>query len=248
VELKGLHRDVARIEQRKRSAAALLNALMGRPGSAPLGPAVDLEVTEIPVALVDLEKLAPEKRPEVLAGVHVVKRGQAYVDAASSRASWPSFMVGVDYWFMPTAEERHAYGAMVSINLPWLNPKHREEVRAAERATAADKRALDSVRNTVRYEVADALARYEAARKTYLISRIDVLPAARQSFEAAQAGFAPGRSNALELLDALQSLLQVRLDEVRELVDLKVAIADLERAIGTDLEEAPITKSQGTHP
>jgi hypothetical protein len=27
---------------------------------------------------------------------------------------WPSFMVGADYWFMPTMETQHAYGAMVS--------------------------------------------------------------------------------------------------------------------------------------
>ncbi len=247
VELKGLHRDLARIGQRKRSAAALLNTLMGREGMAPIGPAPDLEATEIRLSRAELVELSDGRRPEILAAGHGVAGRQAEASAARSRAAWPSFMVGLDYMLMPTAEERHGYGAMVSINLPWLNPKNREEARAAELATEGDRRALDSVKNTVRYEVIDAFARYEAARATYLITRDDLLPAALQSFEAGQAGFASGRgSSALALLDALQSLLEIRLDQARELVELKGAVADLERAVGADLDESPVSKQGAT--
>ena len=46
-------------------------------------------------------------------------------------------MVGVDYMYMPFMHEQHAYGAMISINLPWLNASRREEVEAAEHAASA---------------------------------------------------------------------------------------------------------------
>lgn len=249
VELQGLRRDIALLEQRKRSSEALLNALMSRPSHAPLGPPPSLVPTQLSVDLTELERIAEKARPEILAASHAVERSQANVDAADARATWPTFMIGVDYMYMPMAvEDKHGYGAMLSINLPWLNPRHREEVRAAERATAADRRAMEAVRITVRYEVADAWARYESMRARYEITKTDLLPAAEQSFEAAQAAFAGGNGSALALLDALQSLLDVRVDEARALVDLEAAIVDVERAVATDLQDAPLTDDQGAQP
>lgn len=248
VELKGLHRELARIEQRKRSATALLNATIARDANAPLGAVADLQPTELKVQLPALEAMVQSGRAEVVAAGHRVKRAQADVDLASSNATWPTIMAGIDYWFMPTLDERHGYGAMVSINLPWLSAKRREDVTVAERGVTADRRALEAIRIAVRYEVDDAFARYTAARATFLLTRDELVPTALQSFGAAQAGFAAGRGNALGLVDALRSLLQLRLEEVRELVDLKVAIADLERAIGADLEETAIAPSQGVQP
>lgn len=245
VELKGLHRELARIDQRKRSATALLNATIARDANAPLGAVADLQPTELKVELPALEAMVQSGRAEVVAAGHRVKRAQADVDLASSNARWPTVMAGIDYWFMPTLDERHGYGAMISINLPWLNAKRREDVTVAERGVTAERRALEAVRIAVRYEVDDAFARYTAARATYLLTRDELVPTALQSFGAAQAGFAAGRGNALGLVDALRSLLQLRLEEVRELVDLRIAIADLERAIGTDLEETAIAPSQG---
>lgn len=248
VELEGLHRDIARITQRKRSAAALLNSLMVRKADAPLGPAPDLEPSELDVTLADLEGVAAARRPERRAAEHAVKRSEASADAARRSARWPTLMVGVDYWFMPNMEERHAYAAMVSINLPWLNPRHGDEVRARERAVEADRHAAESVDLTVRYQVSDTFARYQAARETYLIARDNLVPAARQSFEAGQAGFASGSGNALALLDALRSLLEARLGEARALGELRASLTDLERAVGVDLEERRLSPRQGAEP
>lgn len=248
VELEGLHRDIARITQRKRSAAGLLNSLMGRRASEPLGPAPDVDPAELAVTLADLERLAADRRPERRAAEHAVRRSEASADAARGAARWPSLMVGLDYMFMPTLEERHGYGAMVSINLPWFNPRHRDEVRAREHAALADRSAAQSIDLAVRYQVSDAFARYEAARSTYLISRDNLVPAARQSFDAALAGLATGRGPALALLDALQSLLDARLGEARALAELQASVTDLERAVGGDLEARRLSPRQGAEP
>ena len=245
VELQALHRDIARVEQRKRSALALLNALMGRAPSTPLVPAPVAEPSEVNRTLEQLQTLAARHRPELFAAVRAIDGGRASVDAARAAATWPSFMVGLDYMFMPFMEERHGYGAMVSVSLPWLNPRHRDQVRAAERAVDAERRREQAAAVTVTYEVDDAFARYQAARASYVITRNDLLPAARQSFEATQTGFATGRSNALVVLDALRVLLEVRLDEIRGLFALKVAVADLGRAVGTDVSEADRTPAPG---
>ncbi len=245
VALKALHRDIARIEQRTRSAAALLNALMGRAAGAALGPPSELAPTAIHVGLAELERL--EHRPEVLAAVHAVDRASAELDGARSEARWPRLMVGLDYMLMPDQEVTHGYGAMASINLPWFSARHREEVRAAERAASAERRGHEAVKIVIRYEVTDAYARYEAARTAYLLTRDELLPVARQSFESARGGFAAGRGQTLALFDALRTLLDIRLAEVQDLVALKTTIVSLKRAVGTDLDETPLA-TPGANP
>jgi outer membrane protein TolC len=131
---------------------------------------------------------------------------------------------------------------MVSINLPWLNPQHREQVRAQEHEVAAEKRMVDSARITVRYQIRDAYARHEAALQSFRIIDRALLPQAGQSFEAAQSTYSVGGGDAFGLLDALRSLLEVRLDHVRALVDLGVSTGELERAASADIERQPLTK------
>ena len=244
VEGTRLHTDLAALEQRKQSSAGLLNALMARSPDAPLGPPGELTPIEITASLADLEKTADASRPEIAGAEHTVRRGAARLDAAERTASWPSFMVGVDYWLRPAGEPTHAYGAMVSINLPWLNPQHRAEVRAQEQEVTAEKRTVDSVRISVRYQVYDAYARYDAALASFRIIDQALLPQARQSFEAAQSTYSAGGGDALGLLDALRSLLQVRLDHLRARVALGVSIGELERAVSADIERQPLTKGK----
>jgi len=135
---------------------------------------------------------------------------------------------------------------MVSINLPWLNGRHRDDVREAEHVLAADVRAFESSRNSALFEVRDAAARLNAAQQSFRIIDNDLLPQARQSFEAAQAAFAAGQGDALGLLDSARSYLQVRLERVRALSRLASSLGDLERAAGADPIKA-ILPSQETH-
>lgn len=247
VELSRLHTDIAAIEQGRRSVQALLNALMAREPDAPLGPPAELVTPDATTDLAHMERLLAERRPELAAAARAVERSEAGVDGARLSARWPSFMVGADYMVMPMEESPHAYGAMVSINLPWLSGRRDDEVREAEHHLAADESALESVRNTARYELRDALARYRAARESLAIIDQDLLPQARQSYEAAQSGFASGQGDALGLLDSLRSFLFVRLERARALATLAQSYASLERAAGGPIPLPPAGAKEGEH-
>ena len=60
-------------------------------------------------------------------------------------------MVGLDYWYMPTfpSDMRHAYGAMVAINLPWFSGRRAADQREAEESLQADRHAPDRVSHRV---------------------------------------------------------------------------------------------------
>jgi outer membrane protein TolC len=232
VELSQLHTDVANLEQERRSNRALLNALMGRPPDAPLGPASDGAITMDAAAAPKPHADASASRPEIAAAARAVSRSEAALDLARTTARWPSLMIGADYWYMPMLNTPHGYGAMVSINLPWLNPRHRAEIREAEHALAADRRALTSQLNVASYEARDTTARMEAARQGVLVLDVDLLPQARRSYESAQAAYASGQGSALSLLDSLRAYLQVRLERSRALARFEVSRADQDRARG----------------
>lgn len=233
LELTRLHTDVARIERQQRSSRALLNALMDRSPDALLGPPEDLSVTPA-TDITGLEQGIDTHRPEVVAATHGVRRSEALLDGARRSARFPNIMVGLDYWYMPTIPDfHHAYGAMVGINLPWLSGRHRDEEREAEETVEADRHALESTKNVVRYELRDAAARVDSARQSFTIIDQDLLGQARRSLEATQAAYASGQGDAVAMLDALRSYLQVRIERVRALTELASSQTDLERAAGT---------------
>jgi outer membrane protein TolC len=235
-ELSRLHVDVAGIEQQRRSAQALLNALMDRAPDAPLGPAPDLSAAELrpeetPKAS-DLDAELERRRPELRAAARAVRRSEATLDATKREAELPALMVGADYWYMPLFTTRHGYGAMVTMSLPWLNPRRRDEVEAAARASAAERSALRAQRAAARYQLRDADAKLGAARETVALIHERVLPDARRSFESSQAAFQSGRGDITPVLDAGRNYLQTRIDEVRAIADLETSEADYARAAG----------------
>jgi cobalt-zinc-cadmium efflux system outer membrane protein len=75
-----------------------------------------------------------------------------------------------------------------------------------------------------------------------------VIPLADESFAAARAAYAAGDGSFLDLLDAERSLLDARLERLRLGREYRIAIADLERTLGSRVapESADATDPGGT--
>jgi cobalt-zinc-cadmium efflux system outer membrane protein len=229
LELSRLHADIARIDQERRSSAALLNALMNRAPAAPLGPPPEAAPPGAP------EAGSIDARPDLQAAAESVRRSEAATALARQAALWPTVMLGLDYMYMPESHSPHGYGAMVSLGLPWLSGQRRDEREQAETTLRADERALEAARASARYEVADASARLAAAREGLAIVDTNLLPQARRTMEATQAAFSVGQGDAVGLLDSLRSYLQVQVERVRALARIESAAADLDRATGREV-------------
>lgn len=242
-EVSRLHVDLAGVEQQRRSAQALLNALMDRDPEAVLGPAPEAAGVDADTDVAggggagEATRRLELQRPELRAAARAVKRSEAALDVARREAIFPSLMIGADYWYMPTAPMHHAYGAMVSMSLPWLNPRRRDEVKAAERTGAADRSALQAQQTAARFQLRDADVKLRASRETLALIRNRVLPDARRSFESVQALFQSGRGDVTPVLDASRNYLQVRIEEVRAVAELESSRADYARAAGLPVAE-----------
>ena len=242
VAITRLHSDVANVEAQRRTARGLLNVLMARPVDAPLGPPAPIDPAHVQVRIEDLAQLGVEQRPELVAAKSAVAARASEVEGARAAGRWPSFMVGVQYMFMPMEDEAHNYGVTLSMSLPWLNARYGEELRAAEARASAEQSALASTRDAARYELFEAVERLKGARQTFDIVDRTLLPQAQQSFESAQAAYRGGSADSIALFDALGALLDVRIERERALARMETALADIERALGGSIPSARTSK------
>lgn len=233
LELSRVHADLAGMEQELRAARGLLNALAGRSPSAPLGPATVTGMGDLPAleGIEALEEGLGERRPDLTAAAKLEERGQAALEAARRQARIPTFMLGLDYQRAPM-EQRHGYGAMVSMTLPWLSDRGAAAVAEAEATLRAEGHAAAAARLAARQELLEAHAGAVAARRSLELLDRDVLPQAERSLEVAQAAYANGGGEALGLLDALRSALQLRIERVRAFGRVLTTMAELDRTAG----------------
>ncbi len=236
VEMVLLHNEVLYVEQRLGTARAAINALLHRPAEAPLGRPGDVEPPRESFDLKELTAKALE-RPEVRAAELRARSTKAAAELARREATLPDFSVGVDYWQIPEGED--GWGGMLSVNLPWFTGKRSAEARKLEHRLRADEIALEGARSRVRFEVRDAFLRVEAARRSLVLFAGELLPKSAQGVEISRSSYENNKASFLDLLDAERSRRDVRLKHAQAAAQYESAVADLERAAGTDLRRKP---------
>ena len=232
-----LHNEVLAMEQMKSTSRAAINTLLHRPADAPLGEPREIVPVEEAFDLPDLLARASQSRPDLKAAELQVKSSQASLRLAERERDLPDFSVGVDYWQIPGGPD--AYGAMLSINLPWFTGKRSAEARRLEHLLRADEAALDSARARAQFEVRDAWLRVQTARRSAALFRNELVPKTAQTVEVSRTSYEKDKSSFLDLLDAERSLRDVRLKQIQAVTQYESAVADLERAVGADLRRKP---------
>ncbi len=124
--------------------------------------------------------------------------------------------------------------AALSVTLP-IFTRHRPEVEAEEAALDQLKAERAAAAAQVAGEVTSAVAQAAAARQQALHFRDDILPRAQEVAGLAEESYRAGETGLVALLQALQANRDLRLRAVQAGLDLQVALADLEQAIGAPL-------------
>jgi cobalt-zinc-cadmium efflux system outer membrane protein len=124
----------------------------------------------------------------------------------------------------------------VSLPLP-LFDRNQGAVLAAMRRLdkARDEQAL--AQRKLRLELGEAHARLASALAEVALIEHDIVPGARDAFDAARRGFEAGKFSALEVLDAQRTLLQFSSAHLKAVAEAHRAAADI--AIVTAYEDTP---------
>jgi len=221
------------------TAQGRLNMLLSRPPDSVLPPPKEPAETPIDLQFSELEKLATAQRPDLRGLESVINKSDKAVALAEKNRKYPDFMVGLQYWVAPDQSPRHMYTPMVTLSIPfspWTKGKYDHQIEEALAEKQAAKANLAAMKNMAAFEVRDMAAKVRAAVRTLSIYRDGLRPQAEQLFQAAVAAYQTGGVNFMTLLDAQRTIRDVRMGYYKALVEYEQGRADLERAVGKELE------------
>ena len=220
-------------------ATVKLNTVMYRPPRTSVKIPGDLDPGDNISSPSGLDDLALASRPELRGAEREIERAEVMYELAERNRKYPDFMLGWDYMRMPTEMKKDRYAAMVNITIPfspWTAGKRAYEVEESLAQIRAAKSNREAVRNTTVKEVAQAEAKVQAAKRSLQLYREGLLSQAELSFRSALAAYQTGRVEFVNLLEAQRALREARMGYYKATVSFMQSLADLERAVGKDLQ------------
>ena len=237
VELSLLQQQLPVLEQRRKTLAAMLNTLLDRATSSPLGIAQEPSQLPIEKPLDDLHSLALSDRPELKAAELDVQRNEQSHTLAQ-RQYYPDFNVAFQRF--QNFQANDGFGAYVAMSIPfafWTKPKYDAGVQEAAAAVAVARAQQHTLENMTRFQINDLLAKLRATDQVATLYRTTILPQAEQSLESARVGYRAGKGGFLDLIDTQRAWRGFQLEYFKALVDRQHQLAELEQVVGITLDQ-----------
>jgi outer membrane protein TolC len=232
VERSTMDSELVGMETEYRQLSAFINAMLARPGMAPL--AAPEALRPLPGRLEDAalnERLVAKNPQLAIEAARVDGAGKARDLAYRNR--FPDFIVGVQP--IQVGDRVDAWTLMVELNVPLQQGTRRSQERESERMLEAAAARKEALGHRLNGELSGAVANLEAARTTEQITRSRLLPQAELTFKAALAGYETGKVDFATLLDAQRQIRNARLALLRAQASQQIRLAEIERLLGEDL-------------
>jgi len=236
VELAKLQNEGAELEQELVNATAMMNALRNMPAATPIGHVADVPLAKISDTFEDLMARALESRPELRGMKYELEMNKAEL-AASERERLPDLMVRGMYKQMREGTDQWA--AMFSINIPfapWASGKYSGKTEENALATRATELSLSEMKNMIQAEVREMWAKTSSKWQQIERFRQAILPQSDQSLHSMLAAYEANQTDFLSLLDSYRMVQMLKMDYYMLVGEYFVNVAQLERAIGSDLD------------
>jgi outer membrane protein TolC len=235
LELSRMHDDLVKFQQQADLARLRLNVLMNREPDAAIGALAEATEQKLIVPIADLQRAALDAQPELRMSQAQIEQAEAQLAVARSDYK-PDFSVGGGYQLMPGQTD----GWLGKVAITWPRApwsRGRIDARVAEAASVVEtaKARKRSTESMVKLAVQQAYVRVGAAQERALLLRTTILPQSRQTLDVSRMSYQTDRVEFLAMLDNARTLLDAQLEYERAVSDLQQALADLERAIGSEL-------------
>jgi outer membrane protein, heavy metal efflux system len=223
--------DVVRRQGELKSAAARLNALIGRPSLAPLAAPTGFRPVRA-ISLAQVQALARSANP-MLALAGAQSNSAAQTKSLADLNYYPDVTLGAKYVQRPFTEDTGEF--MLGVKLPLHYEVKDAEQRAAGARLGAAQARNEALRLRIDGQIADAWFGVDALRKVVQIYASRQLPPARSSVDNARNGFQAGSSDISMVFETERRLRAVQLDLLKLKVELQTKYAEMERLAGGSL-------------
>ncbi len=235
VEISRVLDRLAVLDQQKESLHAAINRLLNRPPDGPLGTPEEVHSSLLTLTLQELNRLASDFSPALLATAKSIDRSERAVSLAK-RQYYPDF----DVTALGIRNDKindNGYQVMVGIKIPlFYGTKQKQGVREAVANLEGAREDFAAARQDLLFQVKDGFVQAQRAERLITILRDAIIPQATLGLQAAQAGYAVGKVDFLTLLNSLLTLQDSQLELHSEMVNHEKALARLEAVTGGPLD------------
>jgi cobalt-zinc-cadmium efflux system outer membrane protein len=236
VELSLLTDELITLKQEKDTAEAKLNTLLNRPALSPLGKPEEWEAAPLKLKYEELEKLALENRPELKGMDYALARSKTALNLA--RADFlPDFTFTYRWSEMPPGTDWDKWDALLMMDIPlwfWKQSYGMSEAKAERNRAEAGYQAM---KNTVLFQVQDALVRVDSSWRRASLFRTSILPQAEQTMRAAAIAYETEKVDFLTLIRSQKMYQDAELKYYDSLMKYGQNLAELELVVGMNLGE-----------
>lgn len=240
LELQMLEEQRLMLEADKAMFQSMLNALLNRSPNEPLGRPVAAFSKSFHLSFYQAESIALASRSE-LHGMQAMVMEQEKMAQLAKRNYYPDFMVGIAYERMNNNFDGHvddAWMLKVGFNIPiWISEKQAREVREARSNAFANQKELEGMQAMISGKLKELLAKLKSTDDKILLYRDGILPKVKEAFSALLSSYRSGEGKFLLLLDTWRQAFNAELEYERFLSEREIILAELERAMGVNLEE-----------
>lgn len=253
-ELTNLKTDSLVLSQSRRAMEGMVNALLNRKTDSPIRVAKSIAPRIFDWNLDQVLRVLKENHPDLQAMRSNVEMREAERSMAK-KEFLPDFMVRGAYKDMlqppPGAhpgDPEDNWAIMVGMNIPlafWSAPKYKAGVAQSRASLNQAKEEYSDMENMASARMQEALLKAQSNSDLARISKSTLLPQTQQALESNLAAYQGGRGEFMMLLDAYRMRLMARQNTEMALMQLLVSQAELEEAIGLDLDEVKEKISRG---
>ena len=232
------------LERQRRTLAVNLNTLCGRPPDTPVPPVPSLER---PPATLDREQLldlGERYRQELLAAAALIEASEEAVELAgmSFRPRFTASLAVMNvagrdplggFGPLPPDEGKNSVSVSLGVSLPIWKDSYRAGLEEARYQLTANRRRLEDAQQSMANTVHETLIRIETLDEQIELLDTVLIPQSEEALRATETAYETVQVGVLDLLDSERVQLDVLKMRARYLSDFLIALADLERGIGT---------------
>ena len=221
--------EVVRLQGEAKSAAARLNALIGRASQAPLAIPKGFRPLKSRLTLAGVQAMASQANP-MLAATDAQVNSAASAKELADLNYYPDVTLGARFVQRPKGDNTGEF--LLGFKVPLqFEAKDAEQLAAGSKLEAAQARS-EATRLRLDGEVAEAWFGLESVRKVIRVYEQRQLPPARLSVETARTGFQAGTTDLAALFEAERRLRAVELELLKLRIEEQAKYAELERLVG----------------
>ena len=218
---------------------------------APHEPVPVIERLNLPRIQLDLDELyslGEQNLQELKTAQALFERSEKTIELAK-KDYWPNFLVSAGFRNVgdrsdpagiaqpPPDNGKNAFSLSVGINIPIWRDKYDAGVQEAAETLLAQRSNYANVLNEMEFSVRDQVIRLETLQDQVDLYENALIPQAEEALRSTESAYETGQLGVLDLLDSERVLLNAKLVNARYYSDFLIALASLERAVGTKFPE-----------